>query len=353
VQSSRRDPFPDSEASDSVAPRGLDVGLYFDLRNPMQWRQSPSYLYGFTLEMCEEAERLGAASVWLTEHHLFDDEYMSNPLTFAAAVAARTKRIRLVMAVVLAPLHHPVEIAEQATAVDLISDGRLDLGIGTGYRVPEFELFDTDFKNRYERTDNTARKLRELWGPNGIRPRPVQEKLPIWMGYQGPQGARRAGLLGEHLLSSNGSLWEHYADGLREAGHSLAAGAMAGGFQGWATDDPDRDRPMLTKYLAHQLDSYQSHMVEGTGSPPPPPVDVTQVINSAGISSLSSFTFGTPEFVAEQIRSYTAGAPVQTVSLWASIGGMKEDVVARNIDTICTRLAPLLAAPAAAKDVAP
>src|SRR5262249_9452605 len=144
-------------------PRGIEVGVYFDLRNPAQWRRSPSYLYGFTLEMCEEAERLGASSVWFTEHHLFDDDYMSNPLTFAAAVAARTRRIRLMTAVVIAPLHHPVEIAEQGAAVDLISDGRLDLGIGTGYRIPEFELFGTSPKNRYARTDDTARRLRELW----------------------------------------------------------------------------------------------------------------------------------------------------------------------------------------------
>ena len=63
------------------------LGIYFDLRNPDRWHQDPARLHAFTLEVCEEAERLGAGSVWLTEHHLFDDGYLTSPLTMAAAVA--------------------------------------------------------------------------------------------------------------------------------------------------------------------------------------------------------------------------------------------------------------------------
>ncbi|MDQ1463513.1 MAG: hypothetical protein QOC73_454, partial [Actinomycetota bacterium] len=113
----------------------MRVGIYFDLRNPPAWRTSSSRLYGFTLEMCEEAELLGCESVWLTEHHLFDDGYLPQPLTFAAAVAARTQRMRIGTGILIAPLHNPVEVAEQAAVVDILSDGRLDLGIGAGYRL--------------------------------------------------------------------------------------------------------------------------------------------------------------------------------------------------------------------------
>src|SRR5215210_489899 len=110
----------------------MRVGIYFDLRNPPAWAVDWSHLYGFTLEMCEEAERLGTHSIWLSEHHLFDDGYLPQPLTFAAAVAARTKRPRLGTAIVIAPLHHPAELAEQAAIIDLLSNGRLDLGLGAG-----------------------------------------------------------------------------------------------------------------------------------------------------------------------------------------------------------------------------
>ncbi len=321
----------------------MKVGVYFDLRNPQQWRQDPSRLYGFTIEACQEAERLGASSAWFSEHHLFEDDYLCAPLTFAAAVAARTQRLRLGTAIVIAPLHHPAEIAEQSAAVDLISDGRLDLGIGTGYRVPEFELFDASMKALYAKTDGTARRLRELWGKGGIRPGTVQDPLPIWMGYQGPQGARRAGLLGERLLSADAGLWGPYSDGLAEASHPREMGVMAGGAQAWATDDPERDWPKVSEHLAHQLNSYRHHMVEGTSRPPPKPVDLDRVVNADAGGPLGSFTYGTPEHVAEVIKAGTAGAPVDTVFLWASIGGMSEEFVVRNIETICTRLAPLLA----------
>lgn len=321
----------------------MKVGVYFDLRNPLQWRQDPSRLYGFTIEACQEAERLGASSAWFSEHHLFEDDYLCAPLTFAAAVAARTRSIRLGTAIVIAPLHHPAEIAEQCATVDLISDGRLDLGLGTGYRIPEFDLFDASMTARYAQTDGTARRLRELWRKGGIRPGTVQDPLPIWMGYQGPQGARRAGLLGEGLLSADAALWGPYSAGLAEAGHASTVGVMAGGIQGWATEDPDGDWPTVSEHLAHQLNSYRRHMVEGTDRPPPKPVNLDRVVNVDGSGPLGSFTYGTPEHVAEKIKAGTAGAPVDTVFFWASIGGMADELVMRNIGTICTRLAPLLA----------
>ena len=190
----------------------MRVGIYFDLRNPPAWRVPPSRLYGFTLEMCREAELLGCDSVWLTEHHLFDDDYLPQPLTFAAAVAARTQRVRIGTGILIAPLHHPAEVAEQAAVVDIVSDGRLDLGLGAGYRVPEFGLFGAEMATRYRATDDMARELRRLWGPGGVTPRPVQERPPLWMGYQGPKGARRAGLLGECLLTANKESWPAYRD---------------------------------------------------------------------------------------------------------------------------------------------
>ncbi|WP_423748028.1 LLM class flavin-dependent oxidoreductase [Frankia canadensis] len=224
----------------------------------------------------------------------FDDDYIAAPLTYAAAIAARTSRVRIGTAIVIAPLHHPAEIAEQAAMVDLVSNGRLDLGIGAGYRVPEYELFGASLQRRYAQTDERAREIRRLWAPGGVTPRPVQDPPPIWMGYQGPQGARRAGLLGESLLSADAALWEPYRAGLAEAGHDVAAARMAGGIQAWVSEDP--------------------------------------------------------EAVAARIFDFVGDAPVETVFLWASVGGQPEETVARHIQTVCTRLAPILAAGRPAKE---
>ena len=114
----------------------MDVGIYLDGRNPPQWARPWPEHYARTLELVERAEALGAASVWLSEHHFFEDGYLPQPLTFAAAIAARTSTIRIGTAVLLAALRAPAQLAEEAAVVDILSNGRLDLGVGLGYRVP-------------------------------------------------------------------------------------------------------------------------------------------------------------------------------------------------------------------------
>jgi len=320
----------------------MQVGLYFDLRNPHRWRQDPARLHAFTLEVIEEAEHLGAHSIWLSEHHLFADDYIASPLTFLAAAAARTKRVRLGTAVVLAPLHHAVEIAEQAAMVDLISGGRLDLGVGTGYRIPEYRLFGADLHRRYAQTDEKAREIRRLLSPGGVRPQPVQAHLPIWMGYQGPKGARRAGLLGAPLLSADARNWPFYRDGLQAGGHDLRTARMAGWINAWVSDDPEADWPTVRTHMAHQFDSYASAGVEGTGQPAPAPVDPEQIRRGTPDTLLGYFWCDEPSAIAGNIRAYTEGAPVETVLIFASLAGMREDLVVRHVQTICTELAPLL-----------
>ncbi len=321
----------------------MNVGIYFDLRNPQAWAQDPARLYGFMLEMCEEAEGYGCHSVWLSEHHLFEDGYLPQPLTMAAAVAARTRCCRVGTAILIGPLHHPVELAEQAAVVDTISGGRLDLGMGAGYRLPEFALFGADVSRRYAANDARVGELRRLW-ESVTTPRPVQARVPIWLGYQGPQGARRAGRMGERLLSAEPSLWSPYRDGLVESGYDPACGRMAGGINGWVSDDPEREWPVVSKHLAYQYDSYRCHMVDGTDQPRPKPIDPERLLAREPFSSpLGYFMLGTPEDVANRIVRATADAPVETVFMWASIGGMPEDYVARHVRTICTGLAPRLA----------
>lgn len=321
----------------------MNVGIYFDLRNPPQWEVDPNRLYGFALEMCEEAEALGCHSVWLSEHHLFSDGYLTQPLTMAAAVAARTKKCRIGTAIIVAPLHHPAELAEQAVVVDILSGGRLDLGIGAGYRIPEYDLYGADISRRYELNDGRVGELRQLWD-GAVTPTPVQHPIPIWLGYQGPKGARRAGRMGECLLSADASLWDPYRSGLEEGGHDASSGRMAGGINGWVSDDPESDWGIVSKYVSHQFDSYLEHMVEGTDQPTPRKIDPDRLLSRQPFRSpLGYFMLGTPEDMAKRITELAGDAPVETVFFFASIGGMPEELVARNVQTLCTRLAPLLA----------
>ena len=93
------------------------------------------------LEEVELAEELGFDSIWLPEHHFSVYGILGDTLTMAAAIAQRTKRIKIGTAVVLLPLNHPVRVAEQAALVDCLSDGRLLLGVGRAYQPGEFAGF--------------------------------------------------------------------------------------------------------------------------------------------------------------------------------------------------------------------
>lgn len=184
--------------------------------------------------------------------------------------------------------------------------------------------------------------MRRLLSAGGVSPAPVQPELPIWMGYQGPQGARRAGLLGERLLTPDARNWAPYRDGLLAAGHDPASGLMAGSVNAWVTDDPEEDWPAVRAHLAYQLDSYNQHSVQGTDRPVPGPVDPDRIRRNTP-KRQSYFWCETPEVVAANVKAFVAGAPVDTVFLWASLPGMPEEMAVRHVQAVCTKLVPLLA----------
>ena len=323
----------------------MKIGVWFDLRNPPAWRQDPARLYGFTLELCEEAELLGADSVWFSEHHGFEDGYLPQPLTFAAAAAARTTRVRLGTGILVAPLRKTAQLAEEAAVVDIISGGRLDLGLGAGYRVPEFELFGTDFTARYRLLDRAGQRAAPPVGRR--RPHPGAGAGPAadLAGLPGPEGRPPGRADGRGAAHRGASSWPPYRDGLVEGGHDPAAARMAGGVQAYVTDDPERDWPRVAPHIAYAQDSYRRYMVEGTDHPVPRPVDPERLrADGPDGGPLSYFLFGTPEEVAKAILDHAGEAPVQTVWLGASVAGLPEDLAARHVQTICTRLRPLLEA---------
>lgn len=319
------------------------VGIYVDLRNPAPWRRAWAAHYERTLQLIAEAEALGAGSVWLSEHHGFDDGYLPQPLTFAAAVAARTREIRIGTAVVLAPLREPRHVAEEAAIVDLVSDGRLELGLGAGYSAPEFDAFDAPFAQRYARTDRMVAEVRDLLDGDGVTPPPVQRPFPLWLGYQGPKGARRAGRLGVGLLRLDRALLDPYVEGLREGGHDPASARVAGVLDLLVADDPDAARERILPHYAHQLNTYRRAAAAGTSRPAPRDVTVEKLragVDTRGV--MPGLAVVDPQTAIDVIRERVEGLPVHHVYCWASIAGMDDDLVDRHLELLLTRVAPAL-----------
>ena len=320
----------------------MKLGLYVDMRNAPEDQKPWSSHYGRWLERIEEADRLGCSTVWLTEHHFFDDGYLPQVWTMAAAVAARTRTIRIGSAVALLPLHSAIEQAEQIALVDVISNGRVEPGFGVGYRRPEYKAFDGDFKRRYGEFRTRIQAMRALWGEapgaeRTVTPPPIQRRMPMWGGFGGPQGARLAGELGLGLQSLDRALLEPYREGLRSAGHGDSAARMAGGLELFLTDDPERTWAEIAPFVTYRWESYNRYMFEGTRRENEPP----QHFDTASLRG--RFLLGTPEQVAKAIRAKTDGLPATDIYTWADYSGLSDKAIDRHIHLLVTELAPLLA----------
>ena len=304
------------------------IGLFADLRNPAAWAQPWDRVYGRMLEHLERADELGVGAVWLSEHHGFADGYLPQPLTFAAAAAARTRRMRIGTAILQAPLRQAIDIAEQAAVVDIISGGRLELGLGAGYRGPEFAAFGADGSRRYELLEQRVRDIRRLWSSGEATPPPVQSRVPIWIGCEGPRGARMAGRLGEGLLALKPELLEPYTSALEDP----ARARMGGCVNLLLADDPERAWTRVAPHLRHQWQSYEDYAVEGTGVAPRT-ID-PEKLRTKGHPFLPRFDVVTAGQAAERVAAMLGDLPVEHNYFWASIAGMPDVLVERHIELL-------------------
>jgi alkanesulfonate monooxygenase SsuD/methylene tetrahydromethanopterin reductase-like flavin-dependent oxidoreductase (luciferase family) len=175
-----------------------------------------SQSYHKFLDYVTAADDLGYAGIFLVEHHFTGQSQVSASLNLLSYLAARTKRLRLGTAVVVLPWHNPVLLAEQVATLDLLSGGRVDFGVGKGYRDSEFASFCIPKEEATERFDECLEILRKAWTTQGrfshhgkrwhfedivIEPRPAQTPHPpFWMGAGSPEGVARAGREGFNLL---------------------------------------------------------------------------------------------------------------------------------------------------------
>ena len=163
-----------------------------------------------------EAEKLGFSSVFLVEHHFTGFGQVSASMSLLSYLAARTEKIRLGTAVVVLPWHNPAIIAEQAATLDLLSNGRLDFGVGKGYREYEFSGFCIPQEEATARFDEAMAVIRKAWASQGrfsfegrwwrydnivVEPSPIQQPHPpFWLGAGSEESIRRAAREGYNLL---------------------------------------------------------------------------------------------------------------------------------------------------------
>jgi alkanesulfonate monooxygenase SsuD/methylene tetrahydromethanopterin reductase-like flavin-dependent oxidoreductase (luciferase family) len=331
----------------------LGFGIITCQRYPGETRTDED-LYADALDLAVHAEELGFDSVWTSEHHFVDDGYLPSLLPMCAAIAARTQRVEIGTGLLLIPLHDPIRIAEDATAVDLISRGRLILGLGLGWRGEEFEGFGVPMGERVRRLEDSVRVLRGAWSGRSVgagvyvTPRPVRDDgPPIWIGGWAEGAVRRAGRIADGFVASGGTpaefaeqvAWVREERERRGGDQTFGLGLHRRTFvwTGPESEAWELVRPFM-RYVSWKYDDME--VARGRAGPPPSPPPMTPAEEAA---LREEILIGAPEQVAEQITLYkeAAGPELHFIAdlYWP---GMDPQLQRETMRIFAEEVAPLL-----------
>src|SRR5436309_4081613 len=172
------------------------------------------HYYEDALEEVVRAEELGFASVWMEEHHSVVNHYWPSPLPVLAGFATRTSKMLLGTDILVAPFYHPVRLAEDVALLDVMSGGRVVLGVAIGYKPDEFALYGAELAGRGARFEEQLAIVKGLWTQDTLsfkgtyyqvegklEPKPIASPHPpIWIGGCGHITLPRAATLADNRI---------------------------------------------------------------------------------------------------------------------------------------------------------
>lgn len=255
--------------------------LRFDFRRAPFSPATTGELYAAALDMAAWADEHEPARVIVSEHHVTSDDYLPSPLVMAAALAARTRRVAIDVAALLALFYDPVRLAEDLAVLDHLSGGRVSATVGLGYRDEEYALYGVDRRRRGAELEERIQVVRRAWRgerfswrgrPVAIAPLPATPGGPL-LAYGGGSvaAARRAARLGLVFSPQRGgddlvAAYDAEAERVGNPPGLVFAPPEGMPLSVVVSDDPDRDWRELGPYLLHDARTYASWMGDATAA---------------------------------------------------------------------------------------
>ncbi|HLW70483.1 MAG TPA: LLM class flavin-dependent oxidoreductase [Candidatus Binataceae bacterium] len=329
----------------------MRFGLTTDFRNRPGSGKSTAHVYAEIIEHFTWAESLGFDAAYVFEHHFTDDDYMPSPMLAATAIAARTQRMRVGPDIAILPLYDPVRMAEDGAVLDVISNGRLDFGVGLGYRSQEYAGYGLDINRKGARANEALQIIRRLWQGETVTfhgkhfhvdgatlsPRPVQQpNPPIWVGGFSRAAARRAARYGDGYIGpSNRAVYDMYLEELRTAGKDPAHARVMGG-ELWliVAEDPDRTFAIYAPHLVYWFNAY-ARWFEGTDTGPWPHIDNPSQLRELGLVNVL-----TPEAAVSLIKQRVAEVPIEMYTMMLSPPGLAMSTVEESLELFAKKVIP-------------
>jgi alkanesulfonate monooxygenase SsuD/methylene tetrahydromethanopterin reductase-like flavin-dependent oxidoreductase (luciferase family) len=342
----------------------MDFGLLLAFRNPRQWARPFPELYQAHIDQAVLAEDLGYDHVWTTEHHFADDAWSPGLLPILSAIAARTTRIRLGTFIIILPLHNPVRVAEDAATVDIISNGRLDLGVGQGYWLSEFASFGVPRTQRASRLEEGLEIIqrcftRETFSFDGkhyqfrdisLAPKSVQQPHPpLWVAAMAEKSVSRAARMGYHLAGSGGAdLQQMYDAALRQHGRNPDAYSIAQLRAVYVAETREQAWDDAEPHLHYMMSSYDRRFKEAAdlpwsqavfSAPNVPPLG--ELRRTPGITFFQApLVVGTPEDAINEIERYRQETRVTHLVMWTQLAGLDPRKARRSMELFAKEVVP-------------
>jgi len=305
-------------------------------------------LYRDFLELGELAEELGFYRVWLSEHHFAEDDWNPSPLLVLSALATRTKRVRIGTYVTLIAMHNPLRMAEDTATLDILCDGRFDLGFGAGGSALEYETFGIDPKESFARAYEALDVVRKCWLEEEfshagkyytfnnvrLRPKPVQRPIPIYAAAMGPQSQAKSAERGYHLVSAlHSPTWRNFEGLLAENGRRREdADIVSGPIFCHISDNKEKAWDECEVGMQWALDFYARR-----GQPMEvPPVGE---FRNQGTAYRQPIPVGAPEDVMKVLRTYK-DEPMDEICLQFGFPGMPQSQAKRAMERFAKECMP-------------
>ena len=331
----------------------MNVGFTIELRNPPQWRRPWIECWNDTFDWIVNAEKAGYDYVWVTEHFFQEDGYGPSMPAMIAVLCERTSTIRIGSGIYVLPLHHPVQLAQEAAVLDHLSGGRLNVGLGVGHRLLEYTAFGVPRQERGARMEEGLKVLKAAWTEHPfsfdgrffhydrleVRPEPLQRPHPpIWVAATTIPAAERAGRHGAHLHASSvdTELYDAYRRELVRAGFDPGAARISNSWSATVTtDDPEAVWERNKAAYFHRYDFYGQIRSE-LGDPP--------LHGSSPVTDeyKGMELIGPPEWVLEQIEPVAKSLGVTDITLVAPAAGLDQRDVSESFRLLAQDVLPVL-----------
>lgn len=308
--------------------------LRFDMRQPDATQVSRADMYQTAIDMCAWGDEQGIPAVHLSEHHGSEDGYCPSPLIFASAIAANTSNMQMYISALIAPLHDPVQLAEDLTVLDIISRGRVIPILSGGYREEEFRAVGKDLGVRKKYMDDIAPFLKKAWSGETfeyegrtitITPEPFSQPRPmLLMGGSSRPAARRAARDADFFIPSGPEIFEYYREELRKNGKP-DPGPMpaAPSTVTFVAEDPDAYWEKIAPHVQHETNMYAKWAEQSNAFSPYKHFDDTDALRDSGAYRVyrpaELIDAAREMIVAQPIMFHPLCGGIEPETAWASL----------------------------------